>query len=366
MSGATDVLALQATTRDYMRSQQWHVFLANVAIDCARSAGPVWCGDIAAQADRETDRLSAAEAFHVHSEAMPLVLWAAQQLPEDATWGLPMAPAAKGFLVFSETFDISALGVDAGFFNDIKAISWEVAPSPIGRSGVHLTAYGSTESTAAEEARTFQALADIQAEAKANGRDISDTPEVRAAHEALRGFKGLRQYGPLYGLGIDHVAWGEELAPELPDRQPRGLHRSLDIILDNPLETSDPEYNRKRFRAVRQALRRVLHATWTLLGQTIVVPEQEALTPGQQRAWAKRRVPPRVTVIRMRRAVGAERQEGESLVEWSHRWVVKGHWRRQPHGPGRTQTHLTWIAPYVKGPADKPLHVSQKVYSLVQ
>lgn len=29
---------------------------------------------------------------------------------------------------------------------------------------------------------------------------------------------------------------------------------------------------------------------------------------------------------------------------------VRGHWRNQPHGPGRTERRLTWIRPFVRGP----------------
>lgn len=36
--------------------------------------------------------------------------------------------------------------------------------------------------------------------------------------------------------------------------------------------------------------------------------------------------------------------------ELSVRYVVRGHWRQQPHGPGGTQRKLIWIAPYWKGP----------------
>jgi hypothetical protein len=32
------------------------------------------------------------------------------------------------------------------------------------------------------------------------------------------------------------------------------------------------------------------------------------------------------------------------------RWIVRGHWRSQPHGPERSLRRLTWIAPHWKGP----------------
>lgn len=51
-----------------------------------------------------------------------------------------------------------------------------------------------------------------------------------------------------------------------------------------------------------------------------------------------------------------------SHVEWSHRWMVRGHWRQQPCGPQRSQRRLQWIDPYVKGPDDKPLDVRPTIW----
>ena len=43
-------------------------------------------------------------------------------------------------------------------------------------------------------------------------------------------------------------------------------------------------------------------------------------------------------------------QELGSPYELSVRFVVRGHWRQQPCGPGGKERKLTWIAPYWKGP----------------
>lgn len=68
-------------------------------------------------------------------------------------------------------------------------------------------------------------------------------------------------------------------------------------------------------------------------------------------------------------AVVELRAEAQEAVEaynaeapaWKHRWWVRGHFRKQWHPS--TQTHeLTWIAPFLKGPADAPM--LQKVYAV--
>jgi hypothetical protein len=49
-----------------------------------------------------------------------------------------------------------------------------------------------------------------------------------------------------------------------------------------------------------------------------------------------------------------------SPVDWSHRWVVSGHWRHQ-YLPSCGTHRQQWIASHVKGPDDKPLVVRDEV-----
>lgn len=46
---------------------------------------------------------------------------------------------------------------------------------------------------------------------------------------------------------------------------------------------------------------------------------------------------------------------------FTHRWIVRGHWRNQPFGPGRKQRRLQWIAPYIKGPEGTDVVVPEEV-----
>lgn len=48
---------------------------------------------------------------------------------------------------------------------------------------------------------------------------------------------------------------------------------------------------------------------------------------------------------------------------YTHRWVVRGHWRNQPHGPSRSQRSVRWIPSYIKGPAGKPLRKTERVWA---
>ncbi|HEX4920829.1 MAG TPA: hypothetical protein VFV92_08825, partial [Candidatus Bathyarchaeia archaeon] len=60
-----------------------------------------------------------------------------------------------------------------------------------------------------------------------------------------------------------------------------------------------------------------------------------------------------ISVITLRRKSMPSGKE-PSQVEWSHRWMVTGHWRKQWY-PSMGIHQWKYIAEYVKGPEDKPI-----------
>lgn len=72
---------------------------------------------------------------------------------------------------------------------------------------------------------------------------------------------------------------------------------------------------------------------------------------------------PKVIVVRLRR-VYQEKGTGESDVQWQHRWMVRGHWRRQWYG--KTREHkMIYIAPFIKGPEGKPFLPPRDIVKVV-
>lgn len=72
---------------------------------------------------------------------------------------------------------------------------------------------------------------------------------------------------------------------------------------------------------------------------------------------------PQVSVIDLRRSVAKGLADvAEAERTYRHRWIVRGHWRNQPYGPGRSERRRTYVAPYVKGPDGAPLLQHEKVY----
>ena len=82
--------------------------------------------------------------------------------------------------------------------------------------------------------------------------------------------------------------------------------------------------------------------------------------------------PSTVRVVKLRRADEIEDRSwdpdnpppAEKGRVYTHRWIVSAHPRRQPYGPGRSQHRIVMIAPYIKGPADKPLRPKPNVWKV--
>ena len=64
----------------------------------------------------------------------------------------------------------------------------------------------------------------------------------------------------------------------------------------------------------------------------------------------------RTHVIRLRAEEPSQSQAGSDSMPgtWSHRWIVRGHYRAQWY-PSKQAHEVKWIAPHMKGPADKPV-----------
>ena len=116
---------------------------------------------------------------------------------------------------------------------------------------------------------------------------------------------------------------------------------------------------------------RHLHALWLLLNQTLVDVSEETVARSTRKRMGRMRLPGRVSVVQLRRRQGHP-SDGETYVEWQHQWVVRGHWAWRVCGqdhPGAQPYKAgwgvrLWIAPYLKGPEDKPLVQTDRVYDL--
>lgn len=105
---------------------------------------------------------------------------------------------------------------------------------------------------------------------------------------------------------------------------------------------------------------RICQVTLRLMQQRIAVSHTERASRPQRRAaersgWNDREV----QVVRLRRERGEAHEPSGQDANYSHRFVVGGHWRNQWYPSGQVHRQI-WISPYVKGPDDKPLVVKPR------
>lgn len=112
-----------------------------------------------------------------------------------------------------------------------------------------------------------------------------------------------------------------------------------------------------------------LGSFFTFLQEPLVETDKRIIPRALQRRASKvTPVDPVVRVIQLRsRQNEIGKPDGESTsVEWASRWVVRGHWRNQWY-PSQETHKPVWIAPYVKGPDDKPLKPPRtRVFAVVR
>jgi len=90
------------------------------------------------------------------------------------------------------------------------------------------------------------------------------------------------------------------------------------------------------------------------------IPRRSGHVRGADRRTIERSgpTPPRVAFIELRRSAPHQASEKRiGPVEWSYRWLVSGHLRRQWY-PSEEKHRVIYVPPHVKGPGDKPLKQS--------
>lgn len=110
--------------------------------------------------------------------------------------------------------------------------------------------------------------------------------------------------------------------------------------------------------------------TATLLAASLLLMTQPGITSVSDahadRAASRRLVRKgwRVPVVRVVRLRGHEGSGSGASGErhLSRRFIVRGHWRNQPYGPGSSLRRPTWIAPHIKGPEGAPLDTRPTAY----
>lgn len=380
---AVDVIDTQADLSQAMLSRGYSQYIA-VAVHPVM--GLLW--DLPEGADTDTivrseaARLRAAHSYHVNADMSALVHAAAVNLTADGE-ATPLAfhpedlPTEQGFAMFDGMEPDAVLALSWGPVTERFTPEGRLASAKqpgVLKAGLRITSYtgpanhprlladlekswdtlpGRLADLDTEITRLTDQLGELQRQAPDDtdtlDRITGELAKARTMRTDLAGIGAWREKSQLRVEAL--VQWGRTVTPP-----------KLTILTSICVPREATPTTEASTRQSPAAL------AWTLFyfcRQTIASVEDEAAHPRTAKRWRKLPIPKMTTVIRLRRS-STPRDGAPTAVEWSHRWLVRGHWRKQRVGPGRAEVRPVWVQGYVKGPDGVPLVVSNHVYDLVR
>jgi hypothetical protein len=282
--------------------------------------------------DNLTSLMSGAHIFHVQPEMTDLVMGAATGLDDLTTWHTEFLPTQVGFAYFD-----SPIRIPDPDQNDIK---------------IHALVWGPMQ----VDGRTFTVLHALH--------DIRDPDWGTLRSIEIFGLDKVREEGVLVPSSIESLAQDERLGPAYVLAP-----ASRAVINDDGTGFTPSASEMHQFLN----LKRIFVAYVKLLNQTLVRSHRASIDRHAEKRARRRDIEPTVTVVQLRRVkyTGAPPQDDAHPVDWQHSWIVRGHWRWQPCGPnhplaepdghGGYVAHI-YVNSHIKGPPDKPLKMSERVY----
>lgn len=304
----------------YWRSNEGARFAVGYTMSLANS-GQTQVGESYGQglAEWQANRLDQCETYWVSDDMQTLVEHAAQSYPITEQFMRVDLPTPTGFVLF----DRSSL------FNDrwkkklsFKALAWwEASPLTEGRNkpGVEV-AYYTDPMEPEDEYNT----------------DISE------------------EYRSQTSLSLVHLGfWPYEETAE-------GLL----------LEAIDRGYEEHDIDSA-QSMMSFQKTFWRLIQQRVAHIDQRpadrhALRRARRAGFLMEHDEVKVVTLRRYKENDHPEADGEAgTVDWSHRWIVDGHWRNQFYPKAGVHRQI-WINPFIKGPEELPILVKDKVYKWVR
>lgn len=304
-----------------------------------------------------------AHAYRVTHDMCSMVEWTASQLDDTDAFYRLLLPSECGIVCFDKPLPLQDI---RGKTMLVHWLIWGPASVTDRRTGVpgSGTAFWAMNDSwrKADEVQEFFA------------EHYADDPDN--SQEAWDNY--AKVMGRWATVGMDLVFDGQRLGPR---QWTPGTEQAAEVLKEG--FEALPGTNAMRY----------WQALVLLLAQSVTTVAEDNAPRASRRRALKKGMPAKISVITLRRSEPAGLPEGESQVEWSHRWIVSRHLRWQPYGPRKgdhahaygpiepdkalgtlvrwcthqdCEAHLARIGieSYTKGPGDKPLVVTDKLYDL--
>jgi hypothetical protein len=111
---------------------------------------------------------------------------------------------------------------------------------------------------------------------------------------------------------------------------------------------------------------KLLPAFLRLIREHVVIRSHERLDRHTARRLQRSGLPlTEIVWVTLRRRQTAESIEEGGGGDWSHRWMVRGHWRNQWY-PSEQRHAPRYISAHIKGPESAPLIIKQRRYEVIR
>lgn len=291
--------------------------------------------------------------YFVKDEMSDLIMFASEKLDNTDLFDEALVPSNNGFVYFEKPLELRDV---RGRTLLINVVAWEKSIAPSGKVGVCITFFNDSVNTPDEVA--LQLIKDEeQREYKVGWRRAIDI---------------VGRFGWIHSGYYEH---GDMIGDALktPDDEEENSVRDFTTDKDGNFIDLDDEaweaYKRDKLFPYTNT-RRLIYTYFLIMSQTLTAKTPERGDRTQRRRLERENLPSEVLVIQFRKTRYTSAEGGEERnVNWSHRWIVGGHWRWQPYkdpASGGEIKKRIWISPYVKGPDDKPLKTKERVYVLAK
>jgi hypothetical protein len=286
--------------------------------------------------------------YFVKDEMTDLIMFASQKLDDTDLFDTSFVPSDKGFVYFEKPLEVRDVRGRTLLGN---VVVWEKGFSQ-GKHGIIVSIFNDAKRTPDEIASLMLSDADKNAQ-----RNL----------DVIGRFHWIHSFNLIHGEVVGEAVKvpSEEEVEEMRNMVFSETGNELIELDDEAWE----KYKQEKITPYTN-IRRLVHAYFLIMSQTLTAKTTERGDRAQRRRLERENLPSEVLVIQFRKTRYTSAEGGEERnVNWSHRWIVGGHWRWQPYkdpASGGEIKKRIWISPYVKGPDDKPLKTKERVYVLAR